>query len=286
MKVIEKISELRSLLEEARVEGKKVGAVPTMGAIHEGHLTLVRSCKEEMDLTIVTIFVNPTQFNEAQDFENYPKTVSKDLETLESLGGVDVVFIPETSDMYPPGSQVTVEAGPAAHLLCGLSRPGHFRGVLTVVIKLFNIIGPDAAFFGAKDYQQFNLIAMMVKDLNLPIELRMIPTVREEDGLAMSSRNTRLTPGQREEAPILFQTLEMGQRMIRKGESQAMEVIAAMMNSILENSLFEIDYLSIVDPLTLEDITEVKAEMPYLIAIAANMGPIRLIDNLLNLPRQ
>ena len=285
MKVIEKISELRSSLEEFRAEGKKVGLVPTMGALHEGHLTLVRASTEEMDVTVVTIFVNPTQFNDAQDFENYPKTMTEDLEILEGIGNVDIVFVPEASEMYPEGSQVTVEPGPSAHFLCGLSRPGHFRGVLTIVMKLFNMVGPDAAFFGAKDYQQFSLIAMMVKDLNLPIELRMIPTVREEDGLAMSSRNTRLSPAQREEAPILYQTLEMGSRVIRKGETRAMEVIAEMMNSILENSLFEIDYLSIVDPITLEDLTEVKPTDPYLIAVAANMGPVRLIDNLLNLPR-
>jgi len=285
MKVISKITEIRSLMEEARADSKNVGLVPTMGALHEGHLALVKACHDEMDISIVTLFVNPTQFNDAQDFENYPKTQAKDLEILESLGGVDVVFVPETSDMYPAGSQVTVEPGPSAHLLCGLSRPGHFRGVLTIVMKLFNIVTPDAAFFGAKDYQQFSLISMMVRDMNMPIELRMIPTKREEDGLAMSSRNTRLTPGQREEAPILFQTLEMGQRMIKKGEEKAMEVIAVMMNSILENSLFEIDYLSIVDPISLEDLTEVKADAPYLIAVAANMGPIRLIDNLLNLPR-
>jgi pantoate--beta-alanine ligase len=272
-------------MEEARADSKNVGLVPTMGALHEGHLALVKACHDEMDISIVTLFVNPTQFNDAQDFENYPKTQAKDLEILESLGGVDVVFVPETSDMFPVGSQVTVEPGPSAHLLCGLSRPGHFRGVLTIVMKLFNIVTPDAAFFGAKDYQQFSLISMMVRDMNMPIELRMIPTIREEDGLAMSSRNTRLTPGQREEAPILFQTLEMGQRMIKKGEEKAMEVIAVMMNSILENSLFEIDYLSIVDPISLEDLTEVKADAPYLIAVAANMGPIRLIDNLLNLPR-
>lgn len=285
MKVISKIAELRSQLEEFRAEGKNIGLVPTMGALHEGHLTLVRASIDEMDITVATIFVNPTQFNDAEDFENYPKTQSKDLEILEALGSVDVVFMPDAEDMYPSGSQVTVEPGPAAHVLCGLSRPGHFRGVLTIVMKLFNIVGPDAAFFGAKDYQQFSLIATMVRDLNLPLELRMIPTVREEDGLAMSSRNARLSPAQREEAPILFQTLEMGQRIIRKGETRAMEVIAEMMNSILENSLFEIDYLSIVDPITLDDITEVKAEKPYLIAVAANMGPVRLIDNLLNLPK-
>lgn len=285
MTVIEKISELRARLEEVRLEGKKIGLVPTMGALHEGHLALVESSTEEMDFTVVTIFVNPTQFNDAQDFENYPKTQSKDLEILESKGGVDIVFVPEASEIYPEGSQVTVEPGPAAHALCGLSRPGHFRGVLTVVTKLFNIVGPDAAFFGAKDYQQFNLIAMMVRDLNLPLELRMIATVREEDGLAMSSRNTKLTSGQREEAPILFQTLEMGSRLIRKGKTKPMEVIAEMMTAILENSLFEIDYLSIVDPYSLEDLTEVNSDTAYLMAVAANIGPVRLIDNLLYVPR-
>jgi pantoate--beta-alanine ligase len=285
MIVIEKISELRNALAEFRADGKQIGFVPTMGALHAGHLSLVEQCKEEMGVTVVSIFLNPTQFNDLSDLDNYPKDLSGDLKQLESIGGVDIVFSPEVDDIYPEGGEVVIEPGAMAHALCGMTRQGHFRGVLTVVMKLFNMVCPDAAFFGAKDYQQFSLISKMVTDLNMDIELRMVPTMRESDGLAMSSRNQGLSADEREEASTLFQALEMGQREIRKGETKSMEVAAKMMTLILDNSTFDIDYLSIVDPLTLKDLEEVSPSKPYVLAVAAYLGNVRLIDNLLNVPQ-
>ena len=284
MIVVEKISELRNIIDELRSAGRKIGFVPTMGALHEGHLSLVKACQKELSATVVSIFVNPTQFNDPHDFEVYPTDNPGDLKKLEDIGGVDIVFMPGVDDVYPVGSEITVEPGPMSQVLCGMSRQGHFRGVLTVVMKLFNMVKPDAAFFGAKDYQQFSLISKMVQDLNMDIELRLGATVREEDGLAMSSRNKHLSVDEREEAPILFQALEMGRRAISKGETRPMEAIAQMMTLIIENSRFEVDYLSIVDPVTLQDKEEVSPKMPYVIAVAAFIGKTRLIDNIVVMP--
>jgi pantoate--beta-alanine ligase len=284
MKIVEKLSDLRDAVQELKEEKRGLGFVPTMGALHEGHLSLVRQSIEECPATVVSIFVNPTQFNEANDFENYPNQLTEDLKLLEELNGVDLVFLPKPEDMYHAGASVSVDPGYLAQPLCGMTRQGHFRGVLTIVMKFFNLIQPDFAFFGAKDYQQFLLISKMVEDLNMNIQLRLGQTFREEDGLAMSSRNALLSPAQREEAPIIFQCLQMGIKMIKNGEDKAMEVIARLMNDIIENSLLEIDYLSIVDPTTLEDLIEVSPKNAYLIAVAAYMGPVRLIDNILHLP--
>lgn len=284
MKIVEKLSDLREAIQELREEKRQLGFVPTMGALHEGHLSLVRQSIKECPATVVSIFVNPTQFNEASDFDNYPNQLNEDLKMLEDLNDVDLVFLPKPEDMYHSGASVSVDPGYLAQPLCGMTRQGHFRGVLTVVMKFFNLIQPDVAFFGAKDYQQFLLISKMVEDLNMGVELRLGKTFREEDGLAMSSRNTLLSPAQREEAPIIFQCLQMGINMIKKGETKPMEVIARLMNDIIENSMLEIDYLSIVEPTTLEDLEEVSPKKAYLIAVAAYMGPVRLIDNILHLP--
>lgn len=284
MKIVEKLSDLRDAVQELKEEKRSLGFVPTMGALHEGHLSLVRQSIEECPATVVSIFVNPTQFNEASDFENYPNQLNDDLKLLEELGGVDLVFLPKPDDMYHGGASVSVDPGYLAQPLCGMTRQGHFRGVLTVVMKFFNLIQPDFAFFGAKDYQQFLLISKMVEDLNMNVQLRLGNTYREEDGLAMSSRNALLSAAQREEAPIIFQCLQMGLKMIKNGETKPMEVIAKLMNDMIENSLLEIDYLSIVDPTTLEDLMEVSPKKAYLIAVAAYMGPVRLIDNILHLP--
>jgi pantoate--beta-alanine ligase len=284
MIVVEKIADLRNTLEELRLSGRKIGFVPTMGALHAGHLSLVKACQKEMSATVVSIFVNPTQFNDAHDFEVYPIDNAGDLQKLEECGGVDIVFMPKVEDIYPAGSEITVEPGAMSQVLCGMSRQGHFRGVLTVVMKLFNMVRPNAAYFGAKDYQQFSLISKMVHDLNMDIELRLGSTVREEDGLAMSSRNKNLSLEEREEAPILYQALEMGRRAIAKGETRPMEAIAQMMTFIIENSQFEIDYLAIVDPVSLQDKEEVSTQSPYVIAIAAFLGKTRLIDNILVMP--
>ena len=285
MKIVESISELRESIDDLRGPGRRVGFVPTMGYLHNGHLELVRKSMEQCQATVASIFVNPTQFNDGEDFDKYPRDDHRDLDLLEDLGAVDVVFMPSVEDVYPPGSQITVEPGPMANALCGMSRPGHFRGVLTVVAKLFNMVKPDLAFFGAKDFQQFSLIARMVGDLNFDLGLRLVPTVREDDGLAMSSRNARLSPTHREEAPILFQAMEMGQRQIRDGETAPLAVMETMMSTILKNSTFDVDYLNIVDPTTLEDLDSVSPAQAYLIALAAYAGPVRLIDNLLHHPK-
>jgi len=284
MRIVETLPDLRNAIQELKETKSSLGFVPTMGSLHEGHLSLVRQSLEECSATVVSIFVNPTQFNEESDFENYPVKTVEDLKMLEELGPIDLVFLPKADDMYVAGASVSVDAGYLAQPLCGMTRQGHFRGVLTVVMKLFNLIQPDYAFFGAKDYQQFLLISKMVEDLNMQVQLRLGDTVREEDGLAMSSRNALLSGAQREEAAIIYQSLELGIKMIRNGETQAMEVIAKVMNDMIENSLLEIDYLSIVNPTTLEDLQEVTPKEAYLIAVAAYMGPVRLIDNILHLP--
>jgi len=284
MTIVEKISDLREAIQALKEQKGSIGFVPTMGALHEGHLSLVKKSIEECAATVVSIFVNPAQFNEPQDFENYPNKQVEDLKLLDELGHVDLVFIPKAEDMYIKGASISVDPGYLAQPLCGMSRQGHFRGVLTIVMKLFNLTQADFAYFGAKDYQQFLLISKMVEDLNMPIQLRLGQTLREEDGLAMSSRNALLSSAQREEAAIIFQCLELGVKMIRNGETQAMEVIAKLMDNMIENSMLEIDYLAIVNPTTLEDLVEVNPKQAYLIAVAAFMGPVRLIDNILHLP--
>jgi len=283
MIIIDTIASLRENLSSLKYEGKQIGFVPTMGALHEGHLSLVRSCIEENQVTVVSIFLNPTQFDDKEDFNNYPVSHTDDLKALEDLEHVDFVFLPNVNEVFPPGSDLSVNPGMLSDKLCGMSRPGHFRGVLTVVLKLFNMVQPDSAYFGAKDFQQFTMISKMVSEFNLPISLRILPTLREENGLAMSSRNKNLTAAEYEEAPIVFQTLERGKRMIDKGETNAMKVIEFMMTTLIEHSVFEIDYLVIADPLTLEDITEVKPQTPYCIAIATFLGKVRLIDNIVNI---
>lgn len=254
-----------------------------MGALHEGHLTLVRRSIKENDITVVSIFVNPTQFDQKEDFDHYPREMTQDLKMLEDEG-VSVVFTPEAEDMYRSKSLMSVEPGPLNLKLCGMSRQNHFRGVLTVVLKLFNIVKPQIAYFGQKDYQQFLMISEMVNEFNLDVELRMCEIVREEDGLAMSSRNQRLNAEQREEAAAIYQSLEMGLKKFKKGETQALKVAGEMMESLIENTLIDIDYLAVVNPFDLEDLETVDMQQPFLIAIAAFVGPVRLIDNILYKP--
>lgn len=278
------ISKLTDLQRERDAMGEKtVGFVPTMGALHEGHMSLVRRSLDENDHTIVSIFVNPTQFNDPKDFEIYPKTLESDVAMLKNLG-VDLIFAPKTSDMYPSDMQISVSPGSMENMLCGMSRPSHFRGVLTVVIKLFNLVRPTTAYFGQKDYQQFLLIDRMVSDLNLPLSLSCMPIVRETDGLAMSSRNANLKPALRAEAPRLYQALQLGQKKILAGERDPLKVIASMMEPLVTSLNFEIDYIVIVNPFTLVDLTEVRPDGAWLMALAASLPPVRLIDNILSLP--
>jgi pantoate--beta-alanine ligase len=274
--------EMRALALQMRGSGKSLGFVPTMGALHEGHLSLLRRARDENEFLVASIFVNPTQFGPGEDLEKYPRQLQSDL-SLCAAEGVDAVFVPRAEDMYPPGDGFTfVESGPAAGRLEGMSRPGHFRGVCTVVAKLFNIVLPDRVYFGRKDAQQVALIGQMVRDLNFGLELVVCPTVREPDGLAMSSRNARLKKKQRQAALSLPRALEAARRMVELGETRATEVAAAMAEEVITEPLCELDYAAVVDPRSFEDIAELKR--PALAALAVTVGEIRLIDNVMLTP--
>jgi pantoate--beta-alanine ligase len=257
-----------------------VGLVPTMGYLHEGHISLVRRARAENAVVAVSIFVNPTQFGPREDLSRYPRDLPRDLALLESAGA-DVVFTPAAEDMYPPGFATYVDpAGPLTLRLEAASRPGHFRGVATVVAKLFNLVRPDRAYFGQKDAQQVAVIRRMVADLNVPLELRICPTVREADGLAMSSRNSYLGPEDRAAATVLSRALQVGARAFDDRSAVGVEVVRrAMTEVIAAEPRATLDYADVCDPDTFEPLTELRA--PALLAIAARVGPARLIDNAL-----
>ncbi|NPA15498.1 MAG: pantoate--beta-alanine ligase [Deferribacteres bacterium] len=277
MVLVEKIDEMKRLSEKWREEGKSIGFVPTMGYLHEGHLSLVRKAREDNDVVVVSIFVNPTQFGPGEDFERYPRDLERDLELLRSIG-VDAVFYPSASEMYPEGYKTFVEVTDITERLCGASRPGHFRGVTTVCCKLFNIVKPHRAYFGKKDFQQFVVIKTMVKDLNMDLEIVPMPIVREKDGLAMSSRNTYLSPQEREAALCLYRALKKAQELFNSGERNA-EVIREEVERVIKSEpLAEIDYVAVVDPESFLPVDEVKEGT--LVALAVKVGPARLIDNL------
>ncbi len=263
-------------------KGKKIGFVPTMGYFHEGHLTLIREAKKRADVVVVSIFVNPTQFGPNEDLDKYPRDLERD-KRLAGGAGVDILFVPSTAEMYPDGYATYVEVvGDIAGVLCGRSRPGHFRGVATVVTKLLNIVEPDIALFGNKDWQQLAVIKRTVRDLNMGVEIVGVPTVREDDGLAMSSRNTYLTLEERKAALVLSHALRLAQDMVHTGKTGAREIIDALRNTIESERLIEVEYLEICDPESLSPIETVEAEA--LIAVAARVGKARLIDNALIVP--
>lgn len=261
---------------EAKRAGRRVGLVPTMGNLHEGHLSLVRRAKAECDLVVVTIFVNPIQFAAGEDFDRYPRTPEEDGQ-LCAQEGVDFIFAPTTETMYPPGSCTRVQVTGLEEPLCGQNRPGHFVGVATVVAKLFNLVPADIAYFGRKDYQQATLLKRMAADLNFPIELVLCPTIREEDGLARSSRNAYLTPEQRTQAPVLYRALQLAQDLVGQGERSAAVVRQKMVDLISNQPLAQIDYVELVDPETLQPVTDL--DRPTLAAVAVRFGNARLIDN-------
>jgi len=273
---VKDITTVREAVAQARARGETVGLVPTMGALHEGHLSLVRRARQENGFLVVSIFVNPTQFGPHEDLETYPRNLERDLE-LCGQAGVDLVFAPTPETMYPDPYSTWVEVEGLTAGLCGRSRPGHFRGVCTVVAKLFNICQPDQAYFGEKDAQQLAVVQRMTRDLNFPIRIVPCPTVREADGLAMSSRNQRLTPEGRAQAPVLYRALEMGRRLVEAGERRV-EVLKQAMTAILaEAPLAELDYLEVVRADDLAPVDLVAGEC--LIAVAARFGDVRLIDN-------
>lgn len=259
--------------------GRRIGLVPTMGYLHEGHLSLVRQARQQCDLVVVSIFVNPIQFGAGEDFEEYPRDLTRDCALLEQEQ-VDVVFTPEVKDMYPSGYNTFVEVqGEITEKMCGASRPGHFRGVTTVVSKLFHICQPAQAFFGQKDAQQALILEKMVQDLNFPLEIVRVPIVREADGLALSSRNVYLSPQQRQEALVLSQSLRAAEQLIKDGERDAEKVRAFIRNIIETSPGAQIDYVEINRASDLATLDRIEGNV--LIALAVKFGTTRLIDNLL-----
>ncbi len=277
-KWIKSIDEMQKISKAYKKNGKTIGFVPTMGYLHEGHISLIRCAKKENDIVIVSIFVNPLQFGENEDLDKYPRDIKRDL-TICNNEGVDVVFNPSYEDMYPEGFQTYVVVEELTKGLCGDYRPGHFRGVTTVVTKLFNIVKPDRAYFGKKDYQQFKVIQRMVKDLNMDVEVIGCPLIREEDGLAMSSRNKYLSPEERESALSLSRALFRAKEMFEEGERSAEKLKEEMERVILSYPhVKEIQYIEIVDPETLKPKKE--AERGDVVALAVFVGDTRLIDNI------
>ena len=277
MKICKTIDEMRLARREARRAGMRLGFVPTMGALHEGHLSLVRAAKSACDAVAVSIFVNPLQFGPTEDLGRYPRTFERDSGLLENEA-VDMLFVPAADEMYPPGAVTYVTVEGLSDKLCGRSRPGHFRGVTTVVAKLFHIVEPDAAFFGQKDAAQSTIIRRMVQDLNLPVEIVVCPIVREPDGLAMSSRNAYLDPQQRKSALVLQRSLLEIKNQFERGERNATNLIEAGKQLLSQEAGARLDYLEIVDPSTLEPVTQF--DRPALVAVAAFVGNTRLIDNI------
>jgi pantoate--beta-alanine ligase len=273
MKVVETAAELKKLRDKMPAP---VGFVPTMGYLHEGHLALVRRAKAENASVVVSIFVNPTQFGPKEDFKQYPRDPRRDLALLEGEG-TDLVFMPPVEEVYPPGFNSWVEVGKITERLEGASRPGHFRGVATVVARLFDLVKPDRAYFGQKDAQQLIVIRKMVADLALKLEVIAVPTVREPDGLAMSSRNTYLNPGERRQAVVLYQALTLAQKLYAEGDRDAGAIRRRMTELIEKQPLADIDYISIADAVTLEELDVVKS--PALVSMAVRIGGTRLIDN-------
>jgi len=277
MKICPTIAEMHACCRAVQRGGKRLSLVPTMGALHEGHLSLVRAAKAQSDVLAVSIFVNPTQFAPHEDFNQYPRTFERDCELLEKEG-VGLLFAPSIEEMYPPGARTWVQVEGLSDKLCGKSRPGHFRGVTTVVAKLFHIVEPDMAFFGQKDAVQLAIIRRMVRDLNLPVEIVSCPTVREPDGLALSSRNAYLDVQQRTAALALYHSLLRAQSLFDQGERNAANLIAAGREAFHAEPSARLDYFEIVDPGTLDPMAEV--DKPALVAVAAFVGTTRLIDNL------
>ncbi len=278
MKVIKSILQMQDFARGQIVSGRTVGFVPTMGALHEGHLSLVRRSSAENDVTVVSIFVNPTQFGPGEDFECYPRDLDADLARLQGLK-TDIVFAPDASSMYPEGAMTTVHVGRTGNVLCGASRPGHFDGVATVVLKLFHIVKPSMACFGQKDFQQTVVIKSMVRDLDLDVDIVVCPIVREPDGLAMSSRNHYLSGQERQAATVLFRALEAGKAMIMSGE-QDMSVVKHSMQQVIESEPLAVtDYIEIVRPDDLSLARHLDNDLALLIAV--RIGNTRLIDNII-----
>ncbi len=278
MRLIQQAHQMMSTAQALRRKGTTIGFVPTMGALHDGHLSLIRAARRHTRVAIVSIFVNPLQFGPDEDYARYPRDLKRDL-NLAKASGAEIVFVPDLSQLYPTGFGTAVEVQGVSEQLEGVSRPGHFRGVATVVAKLFHLTQPTIAYFGQKDYQQTVVIQRMVKDLNLSVAIRVMPTVRESDGLAMSSRNVYLNPEERRQAAVIFRALTAAKAQIREGERQPERVREAMRGLILSESLTRIEYLALVNATTLKPLTVLVGRVAMLAAV--RVGATRLIDNLL-----
>jgi pantoate--beta-alanine ligase len=271
-------AEMQHIADSLRASGKRIAVVPTMGYLHEGHLSLIRIARHHVDVVVTTIFVNPTQFGQGEDYERYPRDIERDT-ALASAAGTDYLFVPETPGMYPPGYETFVDVDGLSSILEGKSRPGHFRGVATIVAKLFLITRPHVAVFGQKDAQQVAVIRRMVRDLNFGVEIVVGPTVREKDGLAMSSRNVYLTPAQRAEAAVLFQSLHLAQQRIDGGTKECSLIRDTMRGFIQSQSHGIVDYISIADAESLQELQTIAPGQTVLVSLAIVLGTTRLIDN-------
>jgi len=278
MEVIKTIKEMKEFSSQARRAGKTIAFVPTMGFFHDGHLSLMREGRRRCDLLIISLFVNPTQFGPNEDFKNYPRDFERDRKMAEEVGA-DVLFAPEASDMYPSNHQTIVRVEKVTQNLCGRSRPVHFQGVATVVLMLFEIVMPHAAIFGEKDYQQLVTIQQMVRDLHMRVEVVGMPTVREEDGLAMSSRNRYLLLEERKAALSLYRSLQKAKELLQKGERKAERILHEMKEIFQSEPLVKIDYVQICDAYSLQDVNQIEGDV--VVALAAYLGKTRLIDNLI-----
>jgi pantoate--beta-alanine ligase len=278
MKMIKHIQEMKEEALALRLSGKSIGFVPTMGYFHEGHLSLMRAARPENDVVVVSLFVNPAQFGPDEDLERYPQDMNRDVEL--ALGAdVDILFVPESKEIYPEGFCTAINVQGLSERLCGERRPGHFQGVATIVNKLFQLVLPHRAYFGLKDFQQTVVVRRMAADLNLDLEIVTLPTVREEDGLAMSSRNSYLSTEERSAAVCLKESLDLALRQIDEGEPSADRVRGSIRERIGREKLARIDYVSVSDPHTLTELSQIEGEV--LVALAVYFGKTRLIDNLL-----
>jgi len=281
MDIISRVMDLKTSLKQTRLKGKTIALVPTMGYLHDGHLALMRQAKMDHDLVVVSIFVNPLQFGPQEDYQVYPRDLNRDAE-LAAAAGVDILFTPLVGEMYPRGHQnmlTFVDVHALGERLCGVSRPDHFRGVATVVAKLFHIVEPDGAYFGQKDAQQVIVIERMVEDLNINVKVVAVPTVREADGLALSSRNIYLSSAERQAAQLLYKSLDLAKEKLGAGERDAAVIVSEMRRILAVEPLIKIDYISVSDPADLAEQKIIKKTA--LVALAAQIGRTRLIDNMI-----
>ncbi|GAB6099799.1 pantoate--beta-alanine ligase [Halanaerocella petrolearia] len=278
MEIYTTISEIKEFIKSQKLAGEEIGFVPTMGYLHQGHLSLMKEARQDNDIVIASIFVNPTQFGPDEDYKEYPRDLDRDAELAAEVGA-DIIFAPDVDEIYSPNAATTVQVEGLTDKLCGACRPGHFTGVCTIVSKLFNIVNPDRAYFGQKDAQQVLVIKRMVKDLNFDLDIVTVPIVREEDGLAVSSRNKYLNQAERGAAIVLYKSLQLAQGLIEDGVTSSLVIKEQMLRQLTQESLAKVDYVEVVNQDTLEKVEEVQGKV--LIALAVYIGETRLIDNLM-----